>query len=90
MLTKDCLGFESFAFLSNIIDLIAQRRKNIVDVIFANVDKKSRKYGRIGLKFLNFLSNVINCKAQKISLLVKKSSETMVALALNYSTFYPM
>ena len=42
MLTKDCLGFESFDFLSNIINLIAQRqKKNIVDVIFANVDKKS-------------------------------------------------
>ena len=81
MLTKDCLGFESFDFLSNIINLIAQRKKNIVDVIFANVDKKSRKYGRIGLKFLNFLSNVIHCKAQKISLLLTKSSENIVALA---------
>ena len=43
MLTKDCLGFESFDFLSNIINLIAQRKKNIVDVIFANVDKKVQK-----------------------------------------------
>ena len=35
------------------------------DIIAA--DKKFRKYSRIGLKFLNFLSNVINCKTQKIS-----------------------
>ena len=35
------------------------------DIIVA--DKKFREYGRIGLKFLNFLSNVINCKTQKIS-----------------------
>ena len=41
------------------------KRYHFVDIII--IDKKFLEYGRIGLKFLNFLSNVINCKTQKIS-----------------------